>query len=51
MDAFVYSDVKLETQRQRLSSVVAVDAYPSLEGVELSADGKVNVDHTEPPYD
>uniref|UniRef100_A0A3P8X6R2 Cdk5 and Abl enzyme substrate 2 n=1 Tax=Cynoglossus semilaevis TaxID=244447 RepID=A0A3P8X6R2_CYNSE len=34
------SDVKLETQRQRLSSVVAVDAYPSLEGVELSADGK-----------
>ncbi|XP_074499556.1 CDK5 and ABL1 enzyme substrate 2 isoform X2 [Sebastes fasciatus] len=29
------SDLKQETQRQRLSSVVAVDLLPSLEGVEL----------------
>lgn len=37
------SDPKLEVQRQRLSSVVAVDLLPSLEGVELGAYGKVNV--------
>ncbi|XP_070766481.1 CDK5 and ABL1 enzyme substrate 2 [Enoplosus armatus] len=34
------SDPKLEAQRQRLSSVVAVDLLPSLEGVELGACGK-----------
>ncbi|XP_044066698.1 CDK5 and ABL1 enzyme substrate 2-like isoform X2 [Siniperca chuatsi] len=34
------SDPKLETQRQRLSSVVAADLLPSLEGVELGACGK-----------
>ncbi|XP_074536935.1 CDK5 and ABL1 enzyme substrate 2-like isoform X2 [Halichoeres trimaculatus] len=34
------SDTKLEAQRQRLSSVVAVDLLPSLEGVELGAYGK-----------
>ncbi|XP_041655300.1 CDK5 and ABL1 enzyme substrate 2-like [Cheilinus undulatus] len=34
------SDAKLEAQRQRLSSVVAVDLLPSLEGVELGAIGK-----------
>ncbi|XP_023271411.1 CDK5 and ABL1 enzyme substrate 2-like isoform X2 [Seriola lalandi dorsalis] len=34
------SDPKLEAQRQRLSSVVAVDLLPSLEGVELGAYGK-----------
>ncbi|XP_069560352.1 CDK5 and ABL1 enzyme substrate 2 isoform X2 [Brachyistius frenatus] len=34
------SDPKLETQRQRLSSVVAVDLLPCLEGVELGACGK-----------
>ncbi|XP_078111755.1 CDK5 and ABL1 enzyme substrate 2 isoform X2 [Sander vitreus] len=35
------SDPKLETQRQRLSSVVAADLLPSLEGVELADYGKV----------
>ncbi|XP_056239935.1 CDK5 and ABL1 enzyme substrate 2-like isoform X1 [Seriola aureovittata] len=34
------SDPKLEAQRQRLSSVVAVDLLPSLEGMELGAYGK-----------
>ncbi|XP_008276064.1 CDK5 and ABL1 enzyme substrate 2 isoform X2 [Stegastes partitus] len=34
------SDPKLEAQRQRLSSVVATDLLPSLEGVELGAYGK-----------
>ncbi|XP_029011757.1 CDK5 and ABL1 enzyme substrate 2-like isoform X2 [Betta splendens] len=34
------SDPKLEAQRQRLSSVVAVDLLPALEGVELGAYGK-----------
>ncbi|XP_029975511.1 CDK5 and ABL1 enzyme substrate 2 isoform X2 [Salarias fasciatus] len=34
------SDLKLEAQRQRLSSVVAADLLPSLEGVELGAFGK-----------
>ncbi|XP_070696416.1 CDK5 and ABL1 enzyme substrate 2 isoform X2 [Pempheris klunzingeri] len=34
------SDPKLEAQRQRLSSVVAADLLPSLEGVELGACGK-----------
>ncbi|KAM7411401.1 hypothetical protein PAMA_021408 [Pampus argenteus] len=34
------SDPKLEVQRQRLSSVVAADLLPSLEGVELAAYGK-----------
>ncbi|XP_043985505.1 CDK5 and ABL1 enzyme substrate 2 isoform X2 [Gambusia affinis] len=34
------SDPKLDTQRQRLSSVVAADLLPSLEGVELGATGK-----------
>uniref|UniRef100_A0A3Q1JIA5 Cyclin-like domain-containing protein n=1 Tax=Anabas testudineus TaxID=64144 RepID=A0A3Q1JIA5_ANATE len=34
------SDPKLEAQRQRLSSVVAADLLPSLEGVELGAYGK-----------
>ncbi|KAM4571693.1 CDK5 and ABL1 enzyme substrate 2 isoform 1-T1 [Fundulus diaphanus] len=34
------SDLKLDTQRQRLSSVVAADLLPSLEGVELGAIGK-----------
>lgn len=37
------SDPKLEAQRQRLSSVVAADLLPSLEGVELGAYGKVSV--------
>ncbi|KAK2851774.1 hypothetical protein Q5P01_008050 [Channa striata] len=35
-----HSDLKLEAQRQRLSSVVAADLLPSLEGVELGASGK-----------
>uniref|UniRef100_A0A3Q2EG63 Uncharacterized protein n=1 Tax=Cyprinodon variegatus TaxID=28743 RepID=A0A3Q2EG63_CYPVA len=34
------SDPKLDAQRQRLSSVVAADLLPSLEGVELGAIGK-----------
>lgn len=34
------SDPKLDAQRQRLSSVVAADLLPSLEGVELGAMGK-----------
>eukprot|EP00064_Thunnus_orientalis_P021115 superscaffoldBa00006213_g21270 len=34
------SDPKLEAQRQRLSSVVAVDLLPCLEGVELGTYGK-----------
>ncbi|CAI5648304.1 CDK5 and ABL1 enzyme substrate 2 isoform X3 [Oreochromis niloticus] len=34
------SDPKLEAQRQRLSSVVAADLLPSLEGVEMGACGK-----------
>ncbi|KAG7519535.1 hypothetical protein JOB18_010881 [Solea senegalensis] len=34
------SDPKMETQRQRLSSVVTADLLPSLEGVELGAYGK-----------
>ncbi|TKS76830.1 CDK5 and ABL1 enzyme substrate 2 [Collichthys lucidus] len=34
------SDPKLEVQRQRLSSVVATDLLPSLEGVELGSYGK-----------
>ncbi|XP_030279939.1 CDK5 and ABL1 enzyme substrate 2 isoform X1 [Sparus aurata] len=34
------SDPKLDGQRQRLSSVVAADLLPSLEGVELGACGK-----------
>ncbi|XP_034552521.1 CDK5 and ABL1 enzyme substrate 2 [Notolabrus celidotus] len=34
------SEVKLDAQRQRLSSVVAADLLPSLEGVELGACGK-----------
>ncbi|XP_051281094.1 CDK5 and ABL1 enzyme substrate 2 isoform X1 [Dicentrarchus labrax] len=34
------SDPKLEAQRQRLSSVVAVDLLPCLEGVELGSYGK-----------
>nr|XP_020473464.1 CDK5 and ABL1 enzyme substrate 2-like isoform X2 [Monopterus albus] len=34
------SDPKLEAQRQRLSSAVAADLLPSLEGVELGAYGK-----------
>ncbi|KAF7663589.1 hypothetical protein LDENG_00206030 [Lucifuga dentata] len=34
------SEPKLEVQRQRLSSVAAVDLLPSLEGVELGAYGK-----------
>ncbi|XP_026188763.1 CDK5 and ABL1 enzyme substrate 2 [Mastacembelus armatus] len=34
------SDLKLDTQRQRLSSVVTADLLPSLEGVELGAYGK-----------
>ncbi|XP_037539848.1 CDK5 and ABL1 enzyme substrate 2 [Nematolebias whitei] len=34
------SDPKLDTQRQRLSSVVAPDLRPALEGVELGAFGK-----------
>lgn len=36
------SDPKLEVQRQRLSSVVAVDLLPSLEGMELGSYGKVS---------
>ncbi|KAM3872437.1 CDK5 and ABL1 enzyme substrate 2 [Diretmus argenteus] len=39
-ESFHPSDPKLEAQRQRLSSVVAVDLLPSLEGVELAAYGK-----------
>ncbi|XP_056130920.1 CDK5 and ABL1 enzyme substrate 2 [Lampris incognitus] len=39
-EAFHPSDPKSEAQRQRLSSVVAVDLLPSLEGVELGAYGK-----------
>uniref|UniRef100_A0A8C7ZKQ4 Cdk5 and Abl enzyme substrate 2a n=1 Tax=Oryzias sinensis TaxID=183150 RepID=A0A8C7ZKQ4_9TELE len=34
------SEPKVDTQRQRLSSVVAADLLPSLEGVELGAIGK-----------
>ncbi|KAM9351205.1 CDK5 and ABL1 enzyme substrate 2 [Symphorus nematophorus] len=34
------SEAKLEAQRQRLSSVVAADLLPSLEGVELGSYGK-----------
>ncbi|XP_058498615.1 CDK5 and ABL1 enzyme substrate 2-like isoform X1 [Solea solea] len=34
------SDPKMETQRQRLSSVATADLLPSLEGVELGAYGK-----------
>ncbi|XP_071333222.1 CDK5 and ABL1 enzyme substrate 2 isoform X2 [Trachinotus anak] len=34
------SDPKLEAQRQRVSSVVAADLLPSLEGVELGTYGK-----------
>ncbi|XP_041860238.1 CDK5 and ABL1 enzyme substrate 2 isoform X2 [Melanotaenia boesemani] len=34
------SDPKMDPQRQRLSSVVAADLLPSLEGVELGAFGK-----------
>ncbi|KAM4736971.1 CDK5 and ABL1 enzyme substrate 2-like isoform 2-T2 [Anableps anableps] len=34
------SDPKLDAQRQRLSSVVAADLLPSLEGVELGTIGK-----------
>ncbi|XP_070825121.1 CDK5 and ABL1 enzyme substrate 2 isoform X1 [Chaetodon trifascialis] len=34
------SDPKLDAQRQRLSSVVAADLLPSLEGVELGSYGK-----------
>ncbi|XP_060931214.1 CDK5 and ABL1 enzyme substrate 2 [Limanda limanda] len=34
------SEMKMETQRQRLSSVVAADLLPYLEGVELGACGK-----------
>lgn len=33
----------MEAQRQRLSSVVAADLLPCLEGVEMGACGKVNV--------
>ncbi|CAL8367176.1 unnamed protein product [Lota lota] len=36
-DSFELSDTKLEVQRQRLSSVVAADLIPSLEGMELGA--------------
>ncbi|XP_056444433.1 CDK5 and ABL1 enzyme substrate 2 isoform X1 [Gadus chalcogrammus] len=39
-DSFELSDTKLEVQRQRLSSVVAADLIPSLEGMELGAYGK-----------
>ena len=39
------SDTKLEVQRQRLSSVVAADLIPSLEGMELGAYGKVGPPH------
>lgn len=42
---FLNSDPKLEAQRQRLSSVVAADLLPSLEGLELGSYGKVNVYH------
>lgn len=42
MCLFVNSDPKLEAQRQRLSSVVAADLLPSLEGVEMGACGKVS---------
>lgn len=40
---FVNSDLKLDTQRQRLSSVGAPDLLPALEGVELGAFGKVSL--------
>lgn len=40
---YLNSDPKLDAQRQRLSSVVAADLLPSLEGLELGACGKVNV--------
>lgn len=43
MCLFVNSDPKLDTQRQRLSSVVAPDLRPALEGVELGAFGKVRL--------
>uniref|UniRef100_A0A1A8MJS3 Cdk5 and Abl enzyme substrate 2a n=2 Tax=Nothobranchius pienaari TaxID=704102 RepID=A0A1A8MJS3_9TELE len=39
-DSTHLSDLKLDSQRQRLSSVVAADLLPSLEGVELGAFGK-----------
>ncbi|RVE70872.1 hypothetical protein OJAV_G00069220 [Oryzias javanicus] len=39
-DSAHLSEPKLDTQRQRLSSVVAADLLPSLEGVELGAIGK-----------
>ncbi|XP_071401958.1 CDK5 and ABL1 enzyme substrate 2 [Centroberyx affinis] len=39
-ESYHLSDPKLEAQRQRLSSVVAADLLPSLEGVELGAYGK-----------
>ncbi|CAL8319498.1 unnamed protein product [Merluccius merluccius] len=39
-DSFHLSDIKMEVQRQRLSSVVTADLVPSLEGVELGAYGK-----------
>lgn len=32
----------MEVQRQRLSSVVALDLLPSLEGMELGSYGKVS---------
>lgn len=38
----LHSDPKTEAHRQRLSSVVAADLLPSLEGVELESSGKVN---------
>lgn len=43
----VNSDHKMDNQRQRLSSVVAADLLPSLEGVELGAFGKVNASLTQ----
>ncbi|KAM4610935.1 CDK5 and ABL1 enzyme substrate 2 [Polymixia lowei] len=39
-ESFHLSDPKVEAQRQRLSSVVAADLLPSLEGVELGTYGK-----------
>lgn len=42
---FLNSDTKLDAQRQRLSSVVIADLLPSLEGMELSAFGKVKHQH------
>uniref|UniRef100_A0A3B5M6K4 Cdk5 and Abl enzyme substrate 2a n=1 Tax=Xiphophorus couchianus TaxID=32473 RepID=A0A3B5M6K4_9TELE len=44
------SDPKLDAQRQRLSSVVAADLLPSLEGVELGATGKVSIQPYIQPY-